>query len=216
MAKGKKRKGLLGLFGQQKPEGAERSSLSLSSKPTALASAQPHAAATSTTSALPAAPKLNEGAIFEIVLNGSPREEAVVPQGTLAEPANTADGNTVLRLSGGHRTDLPTAAGRTGGYSIRVPDSLEAAASGKRVRVTVNARAARGRETAEFSLAYSTNEVGNSNWRKFTVGLQFEPKSFEFDVPPMKNGNGDYVGILPANGPGVEVTMLKVEVIPRG
>jgi hypothetical protein len=214
MAKGKKRKGLLGLFGQQKPEGGEPSSPTRSSKPTALASVQPRAAATSTTSTLPAASKLNDAAVFEIVLDGSPREEAVVPQGTLAEPAKTADGKTVLRLSGGDRADPPTAAGRTGGYSIRVPDNVEAAASGKRVRVTVNARAAHGTETAEFSLAYSTNEVGNSNWRKFTVGHQFEFKSFEFDVPPMTNGNGDYVGILPA-GSGVEVTMLKVEVIPR-
>ena len=91
---------------------------------------------------------------------------------------------------------------------------MEAAASGKRVRVSVNARAARA-NTADFSVAYSTNEVGNSGWRKFTAGNQFEIKSFEFDVPPMREGKGDFVGVLPAPGSGVEIESLKVEVIPH-
>jgi hypothetical protein len=129
-----------------------------------------------------------------------------------AEPVSTSDGKTVLHLSGGD-TAAPSG-GRTGGFSIRVPDSLEAAASGKRIRVTVSARAAEG-EQAEFSLAYSTNEVGNSGWRKFKASSQFETKSFEYDVPTMKKGYGDYVGILPVPGPGVELETLKVEAIPR-
>jgi hypothetical protein len=132
----------------------------------------------------------------------------------LAEPARMADGKMVLCLSGGN--PVAGSGGRTGGLSIRVPDGIEAAASGKRVRVTVNACAAGRLETTEFSLAYSTNEVGNSGWHQFKVGKQFEPKSFEWDVPTMKNGLGDYVGILPAPGCGVAIAMLKVEAIPRG
>ena len=69
---------------------------------------------------------------------------------------------------------------------------------------------------AELSLAYSTNEVGNTGWRKFSVGQQYEAKSFEWDVPTMKKGLGDYVGILPAPDLGVEISMLTVEAIPRG
>jgi hypothetical protein len=215
MAKDKKRKGLRGLFARPNPEVAERSPLTLSSKPTALASAQPPAAATSTTPALAAAPKHDEDAIFDIVLNGSAREGLGFPPWMLVEPAKTVDGKTVLRLSRSHLADPPQSAGSTWGYRIRLPDSIEAAASGKRVRVTVNARAVGETKTARFSLCYFTNEVGNSDWRKFTVGDQFEPTTFEYDVPPMKNGNGDFVDILPESGSGVEVTMLRVEVIPR-
>src|SRR5262245_41224780 len=127
----------------------------------------------------------------------------------VAKPSRTADGKTVLCLFGGDPG--AESQGRTGGFSISLPDRIEVAASGKRVRVS--ARAA-GASTAEFSVAYSTNEVGNSGWHEFTAGNRFEIKSFEFDVPPMREGRGDFVGILPVPGPAVEVETLKVEVIP--
>ena len=79
----------------------------------------------------------------------------------------------------------------------------------------MKARAAGGSETTEFALAYSTAEVGNSGWRKFSVSHSLGSKSFEWDVPTMKNGHGDYVGILPTFGPGVEIETLAVEAITR-
>jgi hypothetical protein len=206
MPMGKKKLGIFSIFGRQKPAASDQSPLTPTPEP-----AVPTAfAAPSSASAVL---KSHVGAVFQIALDGSPCEQVIVAQGMLAEPAKTGDGKTVLHLSGGDRN--ATSAGRTGGFSIRVPDSIEAAASGERVRVTVNARSARGAGPAEFSLAYSTNEVGNSGWRKFMVGQQFQPMSFEFDVPTMRSGNGDYVGILPAPGPGVEIETLKVEAIPR-
>ena len=150
--------------------------------------------------------------VFEMALDGSHRDKIMVPADMSATSAKTAEGKRVLRLCGGDAA--ARAHGRTGGFSICLPDGIEAAASGKRVRVTVSARAAQDRR-AELSLAYSTNEVGNSGWRKFAVGEQFEPKSFDFEVPRMKNGNGDYVGILPGPGPGVEIEKLNVEVLSR-
>jgi hypothetical protein len=86
--------------------------------------------------------------------------------------------------------------GPTEGYSIRLPDTIEAAASGRRVSVNVVARAA-GCAQSRFALAYSTNDVGNSGWRWQDAGPEWSVFTMEYDVPVMKKGNGDFVGILP-------------------
>ena len=87
---------------------------------------------------------MNTGDVFQIALDGFPREEGTVPQGMISETAKTDDGKTVLRLSGGDRDAVSSE--RTEGYSIRVPDCVEAAASGRSVRVTLKrALGARGR-----------------------------------------------------------------------
>jgi hypothetical protein len=151
--------------------------------------------------------------VYEVALDGSPLPNVVNPANLNVEVVSTPDGRRVARLSGGD--PATESSGRTGGYSIRVPDSFETAVSGKRVRVTVVARAAGG-GSAEFAVAYSTAEVGNSGWRKQTVGDQFESRAFEWDVPPMINGYGDYVGILaPAGSNGIDVAAVKVEALSR-
>ena len=128
MPMGKKKSGIFSIFGRQKPATPERSPLPPTREPTV--------ATASATQSLVSAPsevsQSHAGAVFQIVLDGSPREQMIVPQGMLAEPAKTADGKTVLHLSGGGLN--AASAGRTGGFSIRVPDSIETAASGKRVR----------------------------------------------------------------------------------
>ncbi len=86
-------------------------------------------------------------------------------------------------------------AGSTGGYSIRLPDVIEAAASGNHIVVSIIARAAKNFQS-RFALAYSTNEVGNSGWCWFNAGKEWSIFTMEYDVPVMKNGNSDFVGIL--------------------
>jgi hypothetical protein len=109
-----------------------------------------------------------------------------------------------------------TSAGSTGGYSIRLPDPIEFAASGGRVSVNVVARAA-GSAQSRFALAYSTNEVGNSGWRWQDAGPEWSVFTMEYDVPVMKNGNSDFVGILPdAEGrSGTEFCYLSVNITVR-
>jgi hypothetical protein len=80
-------------------------------------------------------------------------------------------------------------------YTVRLPDAFEARASGKKIRMTVLARATA--EPVNFHLAYSTNEVGNSGWNKFEAGEAFAEHSFEWSVPPMKEGRGDFAGVQP-------------------
>lgn len=88
--------------------------------------------------------------------------------------------------------------GVTGGYSILLSDEVEAAASGQHITVRVIARAS-GSVQSRFAVAYSTNEVGNSGWRWFNAYKTWAVYTMEYDVPTMKNGNGDFVGILPGS-----------------
>jgi hypothetical protein len=117
--------------------------------------------------------------------------DAVPGPGMTVSPSGSG-----LLVSGGD-PEAPSA-GRTGGYSVRVPDDFERAASGKRVRVGVVVESPDGRPV-RFRLAYSTNEVGNSGWKDFTVSQSGAGSTFQFDydVPPMKDGLGDFIGILP-------------------
>lgn len=134
-----------------------------------------------------------------------PHATAIIPDGMTAR--QTGKG---VHLAGA-RTDAPSA-GVTGGYSIQVPDAIEAAASGKRVRVTVTA-CSPSKAPSAFAVAYSTNEVGNSGWNEFTASTKPADFTFAYDVNPMVNGNGDFVGVRAIDA--LELRALKVEVIER-
>lgn len=86
--------------------------------------------------------------------------------------------------------------GSTDGYSICLPEHIEATASGHHITVRVIARAS-GSDQSCFAVAYSTNDVGNSGWHWFTTSTEWSIYTMEFNVPVMKDGNGDFVGILP-------------------
>lgn len=98
-----------------------------------------------------------------------------------------------IKLSNGMPNALSS--GSTNGYSIRLPDVIEAAASGNHIIVRIIARAADNNQS-RFALAYSTNEVGNSGWCWFNAGEEWSIHTMEYDVPVMKKGNSDFVGIL--------------------
>ncbi len=121
-------------------------------------------------------------------------------------------GRLVLQLAGGHSAALPT--GKTGGFSLRVPDAFETAASGKQIRVSVVARAQEPAAEGKFAVAYSTNEVGNSGWRWFDVSLQWRLLSMEYLVPTMERGCGDFIGILPdePGKAGIEIAAIAASI----
>lgn len=106
-----------------------------------------------------------------------------------------------------------TSAGVTGGYSIFLPYKVEAAASGHHITVHVIARAS-GSNQSQFAVAYSTNEVGNSGWHKFTAGPEWSVHTMEYNVPPMKEGRGDFVGILPDSegNPGTDFCYFAITI----
>jgi len=108
--------------------------------------------------------------------------------------ADEKAGTEYIRLANGK----PDAAsnGVTDGYSIRLPDTIEAAASGRLISVSVVARAA-GHAQSRFAIAYSTNDMGNSGWRWQEAGPDWSVFTTEYEVPVMTKAHGDFVGILP-------------------
>lgn len=101
-------------------------------------------------------------------------------------------------------------------YSIRLPDEVEVAASGHHIIVRIIARITDNdqMEQSRFGIAYSTNEVGNSGWHWFHAESEWTIYTMEYDVPVMKNGNGDFIGILVGgkDQPSIELSCLSVTI----
>jgi hypothetical protein len=118
----------------------------------------------------------------------------------------------LLHLAGGDPSAEPGA--RTEGFSIRVPDDFELAASEHMIRVRALARCAGAAQT-RLALAYSTCEVGNSGWRWRDIGPEWSVCEMYYSVPKMIKGFGDYIGLLPdrLGSPGVEIHSVSATVI---
>ena len=164
--------------------------------------------------------RISVGMVLELPARVDARKAAVSTAASVSQgfgDSSTLKGDFVARFtrSSGHTLNAPTGytatpadyfvqlsghvanaspAGKPGVW-LRVPDSIEKAASGNVIIVDALVRMATA--GGPIGLAYSTNEVGNSRWRTQEAGTEFKTVSFTYQVPPMKNGNGDYIGILP-------------------
>lgn len=102
------------------------------------------------------------------------------------------NGDGSVRLSG-HLAGLYST-GTTGGAFLRVEDDFEAQAAGGFIRVSVTMS---GNDGATAGIAYSTNDLGNSGWHLFELTSDPTTHSFEYAVPPVAHGQGDFLGIDP-------------------
>lgn len=100
--------------------------------------------------------------------------------------------------------------GWTGGVSVRLSPAQEAAASGHTVKVTV--RAFSPDPGAILGVAYSTAEVGNSGWQQFPLTTAPADYTIGYDVAPMKEGNGDFIGFRSYGASTVHIVGYAVEV----
>ena len=91
--------------------------------------------------------------------------------------------------------------GHTSGAFFPLSGDAEALASGKTIRIEIEARGEAGQVVP---VAYSTADVGNSGWKEFTLTGQREWLKYHYAVPAMNEGNNDYLGILP----GADETLL--------
>lgn len=107
----------------------------------------------------------------------------------------------------------PYSTGTTGGAFLRLEDGFEGRAAGKTIRVTLTLSGPAGGAVA---VAYSTNDLGNSGWRGFDLTPEPAEHVFEYNVPPLVRGNGDYVGIDPdpeGSGQAVTIRAIRVDVL---
>ena len=136
-------------------------------------------------------PKIQPPPHADFVVEFAKAAEGAVLRGSSIS-ASTCDG--FVTLGGGVATTASSGIIR-GAYTAVLPDAFEANASGRKIRMTVLARATS--TPVNFQLAYSTNEVGNSGWKMFEAGVAFTEHTLEWAVPPMKDGRGDFAGIQP-------------------
>lgn len=123
---------------------------------------------------------------------------------------STVDGAAVADIS--NVPDVAKTVGIPDGVSIRLPDELEAQASGRQVSITVRAMTPSA-EDAVLGVAYSTAESGNSGWKRFTLSATPRDYTFVYDVPPMRVGRGDFLGLRSYGDAHVQVLSYRTEVM---
>lgn len=112
----------------------------------------------------------------------------------------------------GSVSPIPTSSGKPGIW-LQL-DGFEQEASGQTVTVEFEIEGTAG---GQIALAYSTFDVGNSGWEYFDLTGSRQTVSFEYDVPELNKGNGDFIGILPdPDGTGQTVRVYSVSATVDG
>lgn len=101
---------------------------------------------------------------------------------------------------------------------FRLAADLETRFAGSEIRITVEARPARDSGASSFEMNYSAGNEGNSDWRMFDLGHDFQIYSFTWGVP-LRTGDDqaiDYLAIrpiVPEKTRAVEIRSVVFEVL---
>lgn len=125
----------------------------------------------------------------ELVFSGNAGDLAAL-SGNLVQQDRSDPSVTWIRSS----LRQADAAGPTDGASLQIKPPLATDLVGKRIRVTISARAPEQGPPAPFAVAYSSADVGTSGWVVFTPTKEFDDYAFEYQVPATV-GTAQYVGI---------------------
>lgn len=102
------------------------------------------------------------------------------------------------------------AGGMTSGVSVNL-GRFENLASERNIEISVTGKA-HNSNSSVIAIAYSTNDVGNSGWHEYSFKNEFKTYSFAYNVPKIKNGGGDYVGISLRKG-AFELKTIRVRIL---
>ncbi len=98
------------------------------------------------------------------------------------------------------------------GPHFRLAPDLETVFSGRELRISVRVRSTAQDGATQFELNYFAGPEGQSGWRRFQLGPNFQNFSFEFTVPTANQDQGvDFLGIRPVidgKGAGIEIESL--------
>lgn len=134
-------------------------------------------------------------------------DQMSVPRGS---PITVTPVEGALRLAGNVPNGFTY--GATQGASVKLDAAHEQAISGHRVRVTLRARSPDG--ATAFNAAYSTADVGNSEWRELPLSAEWADVGFNYQVQTLNRGLNDYIGIMPPAAGSVEVQSIRVDFLP--
>ncbi|MDT8895632.1 hypothetical protein RSO41_13320 [Halomonas sp. I1] len=125
--------------------------------------------------------------------------------------ANSGSQSALFRWSGGS-----TSSGGRPGTGKKIPERTALQFGGRRIRVTLDAKRPGNNSTSEFAVSYSTADVGNSGWHRFSPTRSWRQYSFLYDVPDPSSGNHDWIGVwadTSGNGRGVLIDNMRIEVL---
>lgn len=122
-----------------------------------------------------------------------------------AAVVSRADNNVAVVT--GSFVDAPSS-GVTAGAVYELGAAAEQGASGNSVLVQIVARG------GPLAISYSTADVGNSGWLSAGSADDWAEFAVSYDVPELKNGNGDFVGVIPLDAEkGIEIKTVKVTLV---
>ena len=135
---------------------------------------------------------------------------------TVAQDNNAFSGSACGLFTWTGSAGAEDSTGSTTGSSIAIPEEIALQFGGKRIRVTIYAKQPTTNAADEFAVAYSTSEVGNSGWQKFSPGTSWAPYTFIYDVPAPAAGGADYLGVwadTSHNGLSVLIDNVVIEIV---
>jgi hypothetical protein len=106
------------------------------------------------------------------------------------------------------------------GLRAKIPVEFAQRTNGKRIEVGIVARQAPSKAAHDVSFLYATMQKGNSGWRSYKLGSNFQAFRFLFDVPAVAEGYQASPLIVirsdrAQSGRAVEIAGVYVKEVPR-
>nr|WP_255437728.1 phage tail spike protein [Thalassobacillus sp. CUG 92003] len=115
-----------------------------------------------------------------------------------------------------------TAASSGDGSTVHrvIPEELALLFAENKIKISAYIKQPSSNAAGEVGFAYSTYDVGNSGWSKFTPPASWEKVSFEYDVPSPDDGETDFLivwGDTSGGGGSTLVDNISIEIVgPKG
>lgn len=93
------------------------------------------------------------------------------------------------RLTSGAPLNKETWEWATQGLSTELPVQFNNQTNGKKIEIGIVARMSSANPSKTISVAYATQQAGNSGWQEIALSGDFALKTFTFDVPPLEPGS---------------------------
>jgi hypothetical protein len=108
----------------------------------------------------------------------------------------------------------PNSTGKTDEVYISIPEAIALHFAGRRIKISFEAKQPSTNPAAEAAVAYSTSDMGNSDWLTFAPTSSWQRFTFDYNVPEANSGGSDFLGIwgdTTGSGKGVLIDGLSIQ-----